>query len=319
MPKFLYDFEKPIVEMDDEIAELESRTMVSGSEVGDEVKKMRAKRTRLIKETYAKLTRWQKVLLARHPDRPYTLDYIDMICDSFTELHGDRLFGDDAAMVTGLAEIGGHNILLVGHQKGKGTRENIKRNFGMAHPEGYRKALRIMKLAEKFNRPIVSLIDTPGAFPGLGAEERGQAEAIARNLLEMSKLTVPVLIIIIGEGASGGALGIGIGDRILMMEHTWYSVISPEGCASILFRDSSKAPEAAEALKLTPNDLLKLGIIDGIIEEPDGGAHRSPEAAAKSLKKAILTNVRELGNLPVDILLENRIAKYSNIGVWIDK
>ena len=305
--------------MDDEIAELESRSLVSGSEASVEVIKMHAKRKRLISDTYSNLTRWQQVLLARHPDRPYTLDYIDMICDNFTELHGDRLYGDDAAMITGLAEIGGHNILLVGHQKGKGTRENIKRNFGMAHPEGYRKALRIMKLGEKFKRPIVSLIDTPGAFPGLGAEERGQAEAIARNLLEMSRLTVPVLIIIIGEGASGGALGIGIGDRLLMMEHTWYSVISPEGCASILFRDSSKAPEAAEALKPTPNDLLKLGIIDGIIEEPDGGAHRSPEAAAKSLKKAILTNIRELSNLPVDILLENRIAKFSNMGVWIEK
>lgn len=305
--------------MDDEIAELKSRSLVSGSEVSVEIKKMHAKRKRLISDTYSNLTRWQQVLLARHPDRPYTLDYIDMICDNFTELHGDRLYGDDAAMITGLAEIGGHNILLVGHQKGKGTRENIKRNFGMAHPEGYRKALRIMKLGEKFKRPIVTLIDTPGAFPGLGAEERGQAEAIARNLLEMSKLTVPVLVIIIGEGASGGALGIGIGDRLLMMEHTWYSVISPEGCASILFRDSSKAPEAAEALKPTPNDLLKLGIIDGIIEEPDGGAHRSPEAAAKSLKKAILTNIRELSNLPVDILLENRIAKFSNMGVWIEK
>jgi len=279
---------------------------------------MYAKRTRLISDTYSKLTRWQQVQLARHPDRPYTLDYIEMICDNFTELHGDRQFGDDAAMIAGLAEIGGHNILIVGHQKGKGTRENIRRNFGMAHPEGYRKALRIMKLGEKFNRPIVALIDTPGAFPGLGAEERGQAEAIARNLLEMSKLTVPVLIVIIGEGASGGALGIGIGDRLLMMEHTWYSVISPEGCASILFRDATKAPEAAEALKPTPKDLLKLGIIDGIIEEPNGGAHRSPDEAAKNLKKAILTNIRELSNLPVDILLENRIEKFSNIGVWIE-
>ena len=305
--------------MDDEIAELESRSIVTGSGISDEVKKMYAKRTRLISDTYSKLTRWQQVQLARHPDRPYTLDYIDMICDNFIELHGDRQFGDDAAMITGLAEIDGYNILIVGHQKGKGTRENIRRNFGMAHPEGYRKALRIMKLGEKFNRPILALIDTPGAFPGLGAEERGQAEAIARNLLEMSKLTVPVLIIIIGEGASGGALGIGIGDRLLMMEHTWYSVISPEGCASILFRDASKAPEAAEALKPTPKDLLELGIIDGIIEEPNGGAHRSPNEAAKNLKKAILTNMRELCNLPVEILLENRIEKFSNIGVWIEK
>ena len=305
--------------MDDEIAELESRSIVTGSGISDEVKKMYAKRTRLISDTYSKLTRWQQVQLARHPDRPYTLDYIDMICDNFIELHGDRQFGDDAAMITGLAEIDGYNILIVGHQKGKGTRENIRRNFGMAHPEGYRKALRIMKLGEKFNRPILALIDTPGAFPGLGAEERGQAEAIARNLLEMSKLTVPVLIIIIGEGASGGALGIGIGDRLLMMEHTWYSVISPEGCASILFRDASKAPEAAEALKPTPKDLLELGIIDGIIEEPNGGAHRSPNEAAKNLKKAILTNIRELSNLPVEILLENRIEKFSNIGVWIEK
>ncbi len=313
-----YDFEKPIIDIEEELALLESNAMVTGTDLSAEISKLKEKRDNLIIDIHSKLSRWQKVQLARHPDRPYTLNYIEMMCDNFIELHGDRQYGDDAAMVTGLAEIDGLNMMIIGHQKGRGTRDNIKRNFGMSNPEGYRKALRVMKLGEKFNIPILSLIDTPGAFPGLGAEERGQAEAIAKNLLEMSKLRVPILVIIIGEGASGGALGIGIGDRILMMQNTWYSVISPEGCASILYRDSSKAPEAAEALKPTPEDLLELGIIDGIIEEPNGGAHRDKEGAGKSLKKAILTNIRELQKLPVNILIENRVNKYSTMGAWIE-
>ena len=313
-----YDFEKPIIDIEEELALLESNAMVTGTDLSAEISKLKEKRDNLIIDIHSKLSRWQKVQLARHPDRPYTLNYIEMMCDNFIELHGDRQYGDDAAMVTGLAEIDGLNMMIIGHQKGRGTRDNIKRNFGMSNPEGYRKALRVMKLGEKFNIPILSLVDTPGAFPGLGAEERGQAEAIAKNLLEMSKLRVPILVIIIGEGASGGALGIGIGDRILMMQNTWYSVISPEGCASILYRDSSKAPEAAEALKPTPEDLLELGIIDGIIEEPNGGAHRDKEGAGKSLKKAILTNIRELQKLPVNILIENRVNKYSAMGAWIE-
>ncbi|TFB13529.1 acetyl-CoA carboxylase carboxyltransferase subunit alpha [Candidatus Marinimicrobia bacterium MT.SAG.4] len=318
MAQLTYDFEKPIIDIEEELALLESNAMAAGSDLSAEISKLKEKRDDLIIDIHSKLSRWQKVQLARHPDRPYTLNYIEMMCDSFIELHGDRQYGDDAAMVTGLAEIDGQNMMIIGHQKGRGTRDNIKRNFGMSNPEGYRKALRVMKLGEKFNIPILSLVDTPGAFPGIGAEERGQAEAIAKNLLEMSKLRVPILVIIIGEGASGGALGIGIGDRILMMQNTWYSVISPEGCASILYRDSSKAPEAAEALKPTPEDLLELGIIDGIIEEPNGGAHRDKEGAGKSLKKAILTNIRELQKLPVNILIENRVNKYSTMGAWIE-
>ena len=318
MAKISYDFEQPIVDVEVELALLESKAMGTGIDLSSEIGKLKEKRDKLITDIHSKLSRWQKVLLARHPDRPYTLDYIEMICDNFIELHGDRQYADDAAMVTGLAEIDGHNMIIVGHQKGRGTRDNIKRNFGMSNPEGYRKALRVMKLGEKFKLPIVSLVDTPGAFPGIGAEERGQAEAIAKNLLEMSKLKVPILVIIIGEGASGGALGIGIGDRILMMQNTWYSVISPEGCASILYRDPSRAAEAAEALKPTPEDLLKIGIIDGIIKEPNGGAHRDKESAANLLKESILTNIRELQKLPVNILIENRVTKYSAMGAWIE-
>ncbi|MCK4448622.1 MAG: acetyl-CoA carboxylase carboxyltransferase subunit alpha, partial [Candidatus Marinimicrobia bacterium] len=262
------------------------------------------------------LNRWQRVQLARHPNRPYTMDYIERITSDFIELHGDRYFADDKAIITGLATIEGRKIVLIGHQKGKNTKDNIYRNFGMPHPEGYRKALRVMKLAEKFNKPIVSLIDTPGAYPGIGAEERGQAEAIAKNLFEMSRLRVPVLIVIIGEGASGGALGIGIGDRILLLENTWYSVISPEGCASILYHDAGKAPIAAEAMKVTARDLEKLGIADEIITEPPGGAHRNPSKMAEILKEAILRNLDELSKIPIDELIKKRIAKFSQMGSW---
>jgi len=318
LAKITYDFERPITDIEEELALLESKAMATGTDLSAEIVKLKEKRDKLIIDVHSKLSRWEKVLLARHPDRPYSLDYIEIICNNFIELHGDRQYADDAAMVTGLAEIDGQNMIIIGHQKGRGTRDNIKRNFGMSNPEGYRKALRVMKLGEKFEIPIVSLVDTPGAFPGLGAEERGQAEAIAKNLLEMSKMKVPILVIIIGEGASGGALGIGIGDRILMMQNTWYSVISPEGCASILYRDSTKAAEAAEALKPTPEDLLEIGIIDGIINEPNGGAHRDKASAANALKESILTNIRELQKLPVDILIENRVTKYSTMGAWIE-
>ncbi|MCH7496207.1 MAG: acetyl-CoA carboxylase carboxyltransferase subunit alpha, partial [Candidatus Marinimicrobia bacterium] len=285
-------------------------------EVEDDVAPLQAKLGELRREIYSNLTPMQGVQVARHPRRPYALDHIRSLFTEFTELKGDRLFRDDPAIVGGWARFSGRPVIVIGQQKGRDTKENLRRNFGMPHPEGYRKALRVMKLAEKFKRPVVSLVDTPGAFPGLGAEERGQAEAIARNLLEMSKLKIPILVIIIGEGASGGALGIGLGDRVLMMENTWYSVISPEGCASILFRDPSKAPEAAEALKPIPSDLQELGVIDGIISEPNGGAHRDPEGAAANLKETIITNIRELSNLPTDILLENRLSKFANMGEW---
>lgn len=256
------------------------------------------------------------VLLARHQGRPSTLDLIDKMCAQFIPLAGDRLFGDDPAIVGGLAEMDGHPLMILGHQKGKNTKENLFRNFGMAHPEGYRKALRLMKLAEKFGRPIITLVDTPGAYPGIGAEERGQAEAIARNLREMAILSVPVIAVITGEGGSGGALGIGVGNRVLMMENSIYSVISPEGCASILFRDAKRAPEAAEAMKITAPDLLRLGIIDEIISEPEGGAHANVDEAAANLKKALLKQLAELEKLHGVELTIDRIQKFRRMGVF---
>ena len=262
------------------------------------------------------MSRWQRVQLARHPDRPYTMDYIGRITSDFIELHGDRHYADDKAIVTGLAVIESYDVVIVGHQKGRNTKDNLYRNFGMPSPEGYRKALKAMKLAEKFNKPIVSLIDTPGAFPGIGAEERGQAEAIARNLFEMSKLRVPILIVIIGEGASGGALGIGIGDRILVLENTWYSVITPEGCASILYRDAKKAPLTAEAMKVTANDLKDLGIADEIISEPAGGAHRNYDKMAEILKQSIVKNLDMLTQVSIEDVVKNRIEKFSVMGSW---
>ena len=254
--------------------------------------------------------------LARHLDRPFTLDYINRITDDFIELKGDRCFADDPAMVGGIGKINGYRVVIVGHQKGRDVKENLHRNFGMSNPEGYRKALRLMKMAAKFNMPILTFIDTPGAYPGLGAEERGQAEAIARNLLEMSRLPVPIIVTVIGEGASGGALGIGVGDTILMMENCWYSVISPEGCAAILWKDNAKAPVAAETMKITAPDLLKLGVIDKIIPEPPGGAHWDYDAAAEILKKHLLTELKRLSKTQPDILLEKRIKKYEGMGAW---
>ncbi|MDZ7344999.1 MAG: acetyl-CoA carboxylase carboxyltransferase subunit alpha [candidate division KSB1 bacterium] len=316
MTGFVLEFEKPIVELERQIVEKRNEAVAGNAEAWNEVEKLEEKAQRLREEIYSKLTRWQRVQLARHPQRPYTLDFVERMMTDFVELHGDRAFGDDPAIVCGAGKLGPTKIFLIGHQKGRDTRQKLYRNFGMPHPEGYRKALRVMKLAAKFRRPIVCLIDTPGAYPGIGAEERGQAEAIARNLFEMSHLPVPIIVVIIGEGASGGALGIAVGDRVLMMENTWYSVISPEGCAAILWHDSTKAEQAAEAMKLTPGDLLQLGIIDDIIEEPLGGAHRDHDAAAHILKERILKELGDLQKIPTAELIAQRVAKYGKMGVF---
>jgi acetyl-CoA carboxylase carboxyl transferase subunit alpha len=310
----LLEFEKPIAALEARINEM--RALVS--EEDEMFKQLEERLKSLKKETFARLTPWQRVQVSRHPDRPYTLDYIQTICDEFIELHGDRNVGDDKAMIGGLGRIGDQSIMFVGQQKGRNTKQRQFRNFGMANPEGYRKALRLMKTAEKFGVPIVCLIDTPGAFPGLEAEERGQGEAIARNLREMFMLTVPVICIVIGEGASGGALGIGIGDRVLMLENTWYSVISPESCSSILWRSWDYKELAAEALKLTAKDMLKAGLVDDIIKEPLGGAHTDPVAMAKKLKKVILDQVAELSLLSVDDRISQRIDKFSAMGVVVE-
>ena len=317
--KQILDFEKPIAELEKKISDMKDFASGNNLKLDGEINSLQEKMEKLRSEIYAKLTRWQKVQLARHPRRPYTLDYVELMTTDFIEIHGDRYFADDKAMVGGFARIDGKPVMIVGQQKGRDTKQKLFRNFGMANPEGYRKALRLFRLAEKFNKPIVILIDTPGAFPGIGAEERGQAEAIARNLREMSILKVPIVIVIIGEGASGGALGIGIGDKIYMLEYSWYSVISPEGCAAILWRDASKAPEAAEALKLTSNDLLDLGIIDKIIPEPPGGAHNNFQAMAVILKDEILRALAELEALPMDVLLQKRLGKFRQMGVYREK
>ncbi len=316
METYTLDFEKPILELESKIQALKDVSLNDEMEISDEIARLEEKAKKLRGDIYSKLTRWQRVQLARHPQRPYTMDYIERIATNFIELHGDRAFGDDPAIISGLAKIGEEPVVIIGHQKGRTTKQKLYRNFGMPNPEGYRKALRMMKLAARFNRPVISLIDTPGAYPGLGAEERGQAEAIARNLFEMSHLPVPILIIVIGEGASGGALGIGVGDRIYMLENTWYSVISPEGCAAILWRDSSKAEQAAEAMKVTAQDLVDMGIADGIIGEPEGGAHRNYDAMAKILKEKIIAELQLLKSLPPDQLIKRRIEKFGKMGVW---
>jgi len=316
MTGFVLEFEKPVAELEKKIKEMREYALTENVELTDEIEKLEEKARRLREEIYSKLTPWQRVQLARHPQRPYTLDYVERLMTNFVEIHGDRAFGDDPAIVCGLGKINEKKIILVGHQKGRDTKQKLYRNFGMPHPEGYRKALRAMRLAAKFKRPVVCLVDTPGAYPGIGAEERGQAEAIARNLFEMSHLPAPIIVVIIGEGASGGALGIGVGDRVYMMENTWYSVISPEGCAAILWHDSAKAEEAAEAMKLTAPDLLQLGVIDAIIEEPLGGAHQDPEAAAKIVKSYILRAIEEMEKIPHQDLIDLRIEKYSKMGVF---
>lgn len=314
MAKYTLDFEKPIFDLEEKITEM--RSMSDQLDIDDEIAVLEEKVERLRGSIYEQLTRWQRVQLARHPERPFTLDYVRMICDDFIELHGDRAFADDPAVVGGPARIGGIDLMLIGHQKGHDTKENLRRRFGMPNPEGYRKALRLMKLAEKFGMPVVTFIDTQGAYPGLEAEERGQAEAIARNLLEMARLKTPILNIVIGEGASGGALGIGMGDRFYMMENTWYSVIAPESCSSILWRSWDYKEQAAEALRLTAPDILELGISDGTIEEPVGGAHRDPEEAGRRVKERILSALNELRSVPVDRLLAERAERYRRIGVW---
>ena len=314
MAKVILDFEKPIVELEQKLEEL--RKYADNPGIAEEVSKIEKKMVDLQKSVYAELTRWQKVQLARHPDRPYTLDYINSMTTDFFELRGDRSVRDDKAIVGGFARLEGQTIMVIGHQKGRDTKSNLYRNFGMSNPEGYRKALRLMKLAEKFKKHVVTLIDTPGAFPGLEAEERGQAEAIARNLLEMARLRVPIIVVIIGEGASGGALGIGVGDRILMLENTWYSVISPESCSSILWRSWDYKEQAAEALQLTAPDLIKQKIIDAIIPEPLGGAHRNAEQMATILKETLVEELKAISKIKIDKLIERRIEKFSKMGEW---
>ncbi len=310
------DFERPIVEIEKKIEELRIIANGGGMDVDEEIRRLEKKARRLTRDVYLKLNRWQHTLLARHPARPYTLDYVGLMCEGFIELHGDRSFADDHAMVGGMAWFEGIPVMVIGQQKGRDTKDKVYRNFGMAHPEGYRKALRLMKLAEKYGRPILTLIDTPGAYPGIGAEERGQAEAIARNQFEMATLRVPLIAAIIGEGGSGGALALGVGNRVLMQENAIYSVISPEGCASILWRDTAKAPEAAEAMKITAQDLSELGVVDEIVREPMGGAHRDHKRAASLLRRVIRRHLRELMAMSPEEIVAQRIDKYRQIGVY---
>jgi len=310
------EFEKPLESLYEQLQKIQQVGQEGDVDVEPMVKELEQKIKNKRKEIYSNLTGWQKVQLSRHPERPYTLYYIKQMCKKFIELHGDRYFKDDKAIVGGIGNIDGQTVVIVGHQKGVNTKMRQYRNFGMANPEGYRKALRLMKLAERFNYPVVCLIDTPGAFPGLEAEERGQAEAIARNLIEMAQLRVPIVCAVIGEGASGGAIGIGLGDRVYMMENTWYSVISPESCSSILWRSWDYKEQAAEALKLTAEHMYDFGLIDGIIKEPLGGAHHAPEDMAKALKKQIKKALTELQVLDPEVRIEQRIAKYSEMGEY---
>ncbi len=310
------DFEMPLVELHEQIQALQDSASVRGMDVTDEILTLQAKAEKLGHEIFEKLEPWQRVQLARHPRRPTTNDYIHHIFNDFTELHGDRMFRDDEAIVAGMASLGDRKIMLLGHQKGRDTKSNIRRNFGMAHPEGYRKALRLMEMAVRFERPIVTLIDTPGAYPGLGAEERGQAEAIARNLREMADMPVPIICIVTGEGGSGGALALGVGDRVFMLQNSIYSVISPEGCAAILWRDGGKSKEAAKAMKLTSSDAMRLKVIDGIIPEPTGGAHRDHKAVALTLKAKIQDTLAELERIPKDKLLDLRLQKFLDMGIY---
>ncbi len=315
MGKMVLDFEKPIIELEKKVEEM--RRYADNPDIAQEIEKIEKRVRQLQQSVYAGLTRWQKVQLARHADRPYMLDYLHYMTTDFVELHGDRSFRDDKAIVGGLAKLGDHSVMIIGQQKGRDTKGNLYRNFGMPNPEGYRKALRLMKLAEKFHKPVITLLDTPGAFPGIEAEERGQAEAIARNLFEMARLRTPIIVVIIGEGASGGALGLGIGDRILMLEYAWYSVISPESCSSILWRSWNYKEQAAEALQLTAPDLKKQGIIDVIVPEPLGGAHRNHEQMAAILKETLLLELKHLLKVKPDKLVGQRIEKFSKMGVTV--
>jgi acetyl-CoA carboxylase carboxyl transferase subunit alpha len=316
MAKNILEFEKPIIELEKKIEEM--KKYENSLDISEEIKNLEEKVNQLKHNVYDNLTRWQKVQLARHPERPYTSDYIYMMTENFIELHGDRQYKDDKAIVAGFAMLDEYKVLIIGHQKGRDTKSNLVRNFGMPNPEGYRKALRLMKLAEKFNVPVITLLDTPGAYPGLEAEQRGQAEAIARNLFEMSRLRVPIIVTIIGEGASGGALGLGVGDRILMLQNTWYSVISPESCSSILWRSWDYKEQAAEALKLTAEDLLTQGIIDRIIPEPLGGAHKDHPLMAATLKAVLKEELQSLIKIKPDKLINNRLEKFSKMGVVVE-
>ncbi|WP_129126891.1 acetyl-CoA carboxylase carboxyltransferase subunit alpha [Geomonas oryzae] len=303
------DFEKPLAELDKKIQELLAFS-TEGVDLSAEVTKLEEKAEKMREDMFANLSRWQTAQVARHINRPFTLDYLSLIFTEFVELHGDRNFGDDHAIVGGLARLDGEPVMVIGHQKGRDTKEKVFRNFGMPNPEGYRKALRLMEMAERFKLPIITFVDTPGAFPGIGAEERGQAEAIARNLREMSRLTVPIIVVITGEGGSGGALAIAVGDRVLMLQHSVYAVISPEGCAAILWSDGTKGAQAAEALKLTAKDIKELDVIDEIVPEPAGGAHRDHEAMAKNLHEALSRNLKALKGIPADELIEQRYQKF---------
>lgn len=314
----MLEFERPIQELENKIAELKRFMAEQNIDLSAEIQTLEEKARKVEQEIFQTLHPWEILQIARHPERPLTSDYIQMICDDFLEMHGDRRFGDDAAILGGIGLIEGNPVTIIGHQKGKSTKENLKRNFGMAHPEGYRKALRLMKQAEKFDRPIVTFINTPGAYPGIGAEERGQAEAIAKNMLEMSRLTVPILVYVIGEGGSGGALGIGVGDRIFMFQFSYYSVCSPEACATILWRDAAEAKVASEALKMTAPDLLDLGLVDDVLAEPRGGAHRNPQEMAKTMKQSILENLAVLKKIPKNDLINQRYNKFRKMGQFVD-
>ncbi len=309
------DFERPIAELEERLAQLRAADPPAAR---DEVARLENRLARLQQKVYGSLTAWQRAQIARHPKRPRTLDFVGLLFDDWVELHGDRLFGDDSALVGGLARLDGISVVVVGHQKGRDTRENIARNFGMPHPEGYRKALRLMELADKFGAPILTFIDTPGAYPGLGAEERGQAEAIARNLREMAGLASPIVSVVTGEGGSGGALAIGVGNRVLMLEYAIYSVISPEGCAAILWGDAAKAPEAAGLMRVTAADLLRLGVIDGIVPEPLGGAHRNWEQAAANVRAALRDQLHRLRGTSARALIEERHERFRRIGVFAE-
>jgi len=319
MATYTLDFERPLLELERQIEELKKVADTSAGDLAPQIRALEDQLAVLRAEIYKNLTPMQRVQVARHPRRPYTLDYLRTVFTDFVELHGDRLFRDDPAIVGGWARLEGETVMVIGHQKGRDTKENLKRNFGMAHPDGYRKALRLMKLAEKFGAPVVTLVDTPGAYPGLGAEERGQAEAIARNLIEMASLRTPTITAVIGEGGSGGALAIGLADRVIMLENSVYAVISPEGCAAILWKDASQRERAAEALKLTAEDLLKLGVIDEIVPEPAGGAHSDPDAAGEALGEALRRQLRALRNIRVEKLLKRREEKYLSLGALTEK
>ena len=317
MNEFLLDFEEPLKKIVDKIESLKKSSSSTGIDVTQSIYQLEQQLNSKKKEIYSNLSRWQKVQIARHPNRPYSSDYIKRIADNWIELHGDRNYSDDLSIICGIGEINSNSVMIIAQEKGRGTKEKLKRNFGMTRPEGYRKALRLMKLAEKFDIPVLTLIDTPGAYPGIGAEERGQAEAIATNIFEMSVLKTPIISIVIGEGASGGALAIGVSDRLICLENTWFSVISPEGCASILFRDSSKSQIAADAMKVSCEDLLEMGIADDIIKEPLGGAHNDFDRAANYLKEKFLHTLEELKSFSKDELINKRIEKYDKMGEWL--